>query len=92
MCPTCKALVQREIGVDEFSPEEKVALFDAFWYGGLSHKVNWKTLDKRELMIGLGEEMREHADNFNELIGMKIALDHLAQDPQYYTKLKRAGL
>jgi len=45
--------------------------------------------DRRELALGMEAE-KEHTDN--EVIARKIALDHLAEDPKYYSKLKRAGL
>lgn len=45
--------------------------------------------DPEELTIGITAEM-EHTDNPE--VARKIALDHLAEDPKYYTKLKAAGL
>ena len=51
--------------------------------------VDWDTIDLNEFTEGLGEE-REHAETVgNDLDTMaRIALDHLKEDPQYYTKLK----
>ena len=46
-------------------------------------------VDQKELRIGIEEEF-EHTNNFE--IAKKIALDHLAEHPNYYTKLKEAGL
>ena len=51
--------------------------------------VDWDTIDLQEFTEGLGEE-HEHADTVEgDLDTMaRIALDHLKEDPQYYTKLK----
>ena len=40
----------------------------------------------QQLVKGIKVEM-EHSDDIK--IAKKIALDHLAEDPNYYTKLKR---
>jgi len=45
--------------------------------------------DKEELRKGIEVE-KEHTDN--PKIALKIALDHLDEDPQYYTKLATLGL
>lgn len=42
-----------------------------------------------QLVIGTREEF-EHTDNI--LAAMKIAVDHLIEDPLYYDKLAEAGL
>ena len=41
---------------------------------------------KEEMRIGIAEEMMEHTDN--KVIAMRIALDHLVEDPHYYTKMR----
>jgi hypothetical protein len=46
-------------------------------------------VDAKELKIGVKVEM-EHTDDPKE--AEKIALQHLAEDPKYYTKLTAAGL
>ena len=43
-------------------------------------------VDPHELAMGIQEEY-EHTDD--PRIAQRIALDHLGEDPQYYTKLKR---
>ena len=43
--------------------------------------------DPKELAAGIKEEM-EHSDD--RALAKKTALDHLAEDPKYYSKLKRA--
>jgi len=45
--------------------------------------------DPEELRKGIDVEY-EHTKNV--LIAQKIAFDHLLEDPQYYTKLDKAGL
>lgn len=42
-----------------------------------------------QLQMGIREEMEHTKD---PAIAREIAMDHLAEDPAYYTKLKRAGL
>ncbi len=46
-------------------------------------------VDISQLKSGLKVE-KEHTTDFN--VAAKIALDHLAEDPKYYTKLTKAGL
>ena len=48
------------------------------------HKVK-----KDQLKKGIEVE-KEHTTD--EKVAAKIALDHLAEDPDYYTKLTKAGL
>ena len=64
----------------------KYTKFDDF-EGGLSEKN--LDVDPKQLRIGIKVEM-EHTDDLD--MAKKIALDHLAENPRYYTKLKRAGL
>ena len=53
-----------------------------------SSLMPWE-LDPRELDMGVEVEMEHTSD---EEIALKIAMDHLAEDAKYYTKLKRAKL
>jgi hypothetical protein len=46
-------------------------------------------IDPKELELGIEIE-QEHTTDLAE--AEKIARDHLAEDPEYYTKLKKAGL
>lgn len=46
-------------------------------------------VDAEQLKIGIEVE-KEHTDD--EKVAEKIARDHLAEDPHYYSKLKKAGL
>lgn len=46
-------------------------------------------VDQDELKAGLKVEM-EHTRG--RKVAERVALDHLAEDPKYYSKLKRAGL
>lgn len=48
------------------------------------------TFDPKQLAIGIGDETGEHTPD--KVIGKEIAKDHLTQDPDYYRKLKAAGL
>jgi len=47
-------------------------------------------IDPDELRMGTREEMEEHDLTLEQ--GMKIATDHLRKIPDYYTRLKKAGL
>ena len=55
---------------------------------GLRRKL-YEGIDKNELRKGIKVE-KEHTND--PRIAMKIALDHLAEDPKYYTKLATLGL
>jgi len=46
-------------------------------------------IDPKQLKMGIKVEM-EHTDD--PKTAEKIALDHLGEDPLYYTKLKKANL
>jgi len=46
-------------------------------------------VDEEQLQIGIEVE-KKHTDD--EDLAEEIARDHLAEDPLYYTKLKKAGL
>ena len=52
------------------------------------HGVSFEQI-KSEFEMGVEEEM-EHAEE--ELIAQEIALDHLVEDPEYYSKLDAANL
>ncbi len=57
--------------------------------GGVGDKINIEDVDINQLSIGTQIEM-EHSND--DEVARSIALDHLAEDPDYYTKLVRAGL
>jgi RNAse (barnase) inhibitor barstar len=48
----------------------------------------WKVLDN-ELKLGIEIEMEHTSDR---KVAREIALDHLFEDPKYYTKFKKTGL
>lgn len=52
------------------------------------HKVPVSTI-KKQLKIGKKVEL-EHGGNTKK--AQKVAMDHLAENPKYYTKLKKAKL
>jgi hypothetical protein len=52
------------------------------------HKVSVEEIEDA-LVVGTESEM-EHTDN--KSVAKEIALDHLGEDPKYYTKLKAAKL
>jgi len=57
--------------------------------GGVGDATASSTVNPAQLAIGVQVEM-EHTNN--EKIATEIALDHLTEDPAYYTKLVAAGL
>lgn len=57
--------------------------------GGKGDASTAKDFDSDELAKGIETEM-EHTDD--KTIAKEIAMDHLTEDSQYYTKLLRAGL
>lgn len=54
--------------------------------GGLADKSQPEDFDHKELAMGIEVEA-EHTDDLN--VAMEIAMDHLKEDPRYYTKLKK---
>lgn len=57
--------------------------------GGKGDLTNPGDVDPTQLSIGIQVEM-EHTND--PKIAQEIALDHLTEDPEYYTKLIKAGL
>ena len=68
--------------VQEECPDNKLP-------GGKGDKLSAADVDQEELSMGLSVES-EHTDDPE--IAKEIVLDHLAEDPQYYTHMKEAGL
>lgn len=66
----------------EFFKEEMIV-------GRRGKKFKGKDVDPKQLKMGIKVEMEHTKD---KKISERIALDHLAEDPLYYTKLKKAGL
>ena len=54
--------------------------------GGLADKMKPSDFDAKQLALGTEVEM-EHVDD--RKLAQEIAMDHLAEDPKYYTKLKK---
>lgn len=54
--------------------------------GGKGDDLSEDEVDQDELLKGIGVEM-EHTTS--KRIAKEIALDHLAEDPKYYTKLAK---
>ena len=57
--------------------------------GGVGDKSTTDQVDPTQLSIGIQIEM-EHTNDLD--IAKEIAMDHLTEDPKYYTKLVNAGL
>jgi hypothetical protein len=57
--------------------------------GGLADNKPSSRFNKKELGKGVGVE-KEHTGR--EDVAKEIAKDHLTEDPEYYTKLDKAGL
>jgi hypothetical protein len=56
---------------------------------GYQHNMQLLNVLKKELELGIKTEMEHTSD---PKIAKEIALDHLFEDPKYYTKLKKTGL
>ena len=54
--------------------------------GGLADKKKPEDYDQAELQKGIKVEL-EHVDD--EKLAKEIAMDHLAEDPKYYTNLEK---
>jgi hypothetical protein len=54
--------------------------------GGLADKKSPGEFDPDELELGIKHEL-EHTDD--KLMAKEIAMDHLVEDPKYYTKLEK---
>lgn len=54
--------------------------------GGKGDKLKPKDVDSKELAAGIQHELEHTKD---KEIAQEIALDHLAEDPKYYSKLKK---
>jgi len=57
--------------------------------GGKGDHLHIEDVDQPQVEVGREVEM-EHTDN--EMVALEIAIDHLAEIPDYYTKLVQAGL
>lgn len=57
--------------------------------GGKGDSLSIKDVDANELEMGIKHEM-EHTKDAN--VAKEIAMDHLSEDPHYYTHLKSAGI
>lgn len=57
--------------------------------GGRGDNTSEKEVYPKELNVGIYVE-REHTSNFKT--AKEIALDHLTEDPEYYSKLIKSGL
>lgn len=58
--------------------------------GGAGDNKPDKAFDRKQLVIGIKDETDEHTPD--KSIGKEIAKDHLSTDPDYYKKLKKAGI
>lgn len=67
----------------KMTPEEKLADHNLL-PGGKGDKLKPSDVDRDQLKQGIKVEM-EHTDDPRKAV--EIALDHLAEDPEYYTKL-----
>lgn len=57
--------------------------------GGKGDNINPNKFDKAELKVGIKVE-REHTDS--DKAALEIAIDHLSENPHYYSELIKAGL
>ena len=64
-------------------------LFEEILQGGKGDNKPTTSVNPVQLRNGIKIEL-EHTKDEN--VAKEIAMDHLAEDPEYYTKLKSAGL
>jgi len=57
--------------------------------GGKGDKTDISNIDKNQLIVGIYVEL-EHTNDKN--IAKEVAIDHLTENPEYYSKLVDAGL
>lgn len=57
--------------------------------GGKGDKANLSKFDPKQVAMGIKVE-REHSNDPSKIL--EIVLDHLTENPAYYTKLKKSGL
>lgn len=67
-------------------PRKSKPTFKQAIKGGLADKKNPSDFNKKQLEAGIKVEM-EHTSS--KKIAKEIAMDHLTEDPKYYTKLKK---
>jgi predicted DNA-binding ArsR family transcriptional regulator len=58
--------------------------------GGLGDNKPDSAFNKKQLSIGVKDETGEHTKS--KQVGKEIAKDHLSADPDYYKKIKKAGI
>ena len=80
----------KDKGIDYYDMDHALTLlagsFIGFMYGGMFMKSDKGVgyVDPEQLSMGIEIE-KEHTDN--ELVARRIALDHLTEIPDYYTRL-----
>jgi len=57
--------------------------------GGKGDKHSYKEFDQREIQIGIRVES-EHVSDLDQIL--EIVVDHLTDNPTYYSKLCKSGL
>lgn len=67
----------------------KLTMKEGHLPGGKGEKLNPADVDPKELEMGMKHELEHTSD---PEVAKEIALDHLAEDPHYYSRLKKAGI
>jgi hypothetical protein len=81
--------IAEKYGVDPSEAEQYIYTILSDLVGGGKSKGEVGPVDESELATGVEIESEHTKD---KEIAEKIARDHLAEDPKYYTKLQAAGL
>ena len=73
---------------DELIQKSDISMDDEFWNAGMAAEKGFteEDADPEQLRMGVIVEM-EHTTNKD--ISKKIALDHLSEIPDYYTRLEK---
>ena len=75
-----------EIGIDKHRFEEHIYMIMGSIFGEGRAKDFTGTYDPKELAMGIKVEMEHTSD---PLVAERISKDHLAEVPDYYTRLKK---
>jgi len=88
-CTECLSNIVEKIIQESPKPEHEAEIIygvEDKILGGKADKSKPEDFDPEQLVMGIDVEM-EHTDDPDK--AREIAMDHLAEDPEYYTKLKR---
>jgi hypothetical protein len=69
--------------------QAELGKFEDQFPGGLADKRKPEDFDPKELELGIEHEMGEHTQD--RQLALELVMDHLAEDPHYYSRKSAAG-